>query len=152
MDGLPFVDEHRIGVAASSAVVWRALAIRIRRFGGSRAVARVLGVEPGRAAGTPLDEGATIVGFAVARAVPERRVSLAGRHRFSRYALVLQLSEDADGTTLSALTYAEFPGLRGTLYRTLVIGSGAHKVLVRRLLRDVRRQAEAGADPASAAS
>jgi len=82
--------------------------------------------------------------LAVADAVPERRVSLVGRHRFSRYALVFTLAEQPTGTTLAALTYAEFPGLRGTVYRGLVIGSGAHRVLVRRLLRDVRRGAERG--------
>jgi hypothetical protein len=123
--------------------VWHALAERTRRFGGSEAFARLLGAEPGRAKGTPLDEGATIVGFAVASAVPCERVSLVGRHRFSRYALVLDLTANLAGTTLAALTYAEFPGLRGSIYRGLVIGSGAHRVLVRRLLRDVRRQAEA---------
>jgi len=145
MDDLPFVDEHRVVIAAPGAAVWRALAVRLRRFGGSETFARMLGAEPGRATGTPLDEGATIVGFAVAAVVPERRVSLVGRHRFSRYALILDLSAASDGTTLAALTRAEFPGLRGTVYRALVIGSGAHRVLVRRLLRDVRRQAEVGA-------
>ena len=143
-DGLPFVDEHRVDIAAPAADVWRALSERIRRFGASAGFGRVLGTEPGRATGTPLDQGATIVGFAVADAVPERRVSLVGRHRFSRYALVLTLAEQPTGTTLAALTYAEFPGLRGTVYRGLVIGSGAHRVLVRRLLRDVRRGAERG--------
>jgi hypothetical protein len=156
MDGLPFVDEHRVAIAAPTAEVWRALVVRLRRFGGSEAVARLLGADPGRAAGEPLDEGATVVGFAVAESIPEQRVRLVGRHRFSRYALELDLAVQPDGTTLSALTYAEFPGLRGALYRGLVIGSGAHRVLVRRLLRDVRRHAEqtasAGSDQRSAAS
>jgi hypothetical protein len=92
-----------------------------------------------------------VVGFAVAESVPGRSVQLVGRHRFSRYALGFELTVHSGLTTLAARTHAEFPGLRGAVYRGLVIGSGAHRLLVRRLLRDVRRQAEAG-DPASAAS
>jgi hypothetical protein len=68
---------------------------------------------------------------------------LTGRHRFSRYALILTLAEQPDGTMLCARTQASFPGLHGSLYRALVIGSGAHRVLVRRLLRTIRRSAEA---------
>jgi hypothetical protein len=78
----------------------------------------------------------------VAEAVPGRRVRLTGRHRFSQYAFILTLVTQPDSTMLSARTHAEFPGLRGSVYRRLVIGSGVHRVLVARLLRAVRRQAE----------
>lgn len=89
--------------------------------------------------GTPLGEGATLPGFAVTQAVPGRRVRLTGRHRYSQYELILTLHAERDGTVLSALTYAKFPGLHGRIYRGLVSGSGAHRVLVPRLLCAVRR-------------
>jgi hypothetical protein len=78
----------------------------------------------------------------VAEAVPGRRARLAGRHRFSRYTLDLTLAPAPGGTTLAARTHAEFPGFLGGVYRALVITSGAHHVLVGRLLRTVARRAE----------
>ncbi|MFF5171522.1 SRPBCC family protein [Micromonospora sp. NPDC000089] len=139
---LPFVDEHRTLVAAPADVVWRALAVQVPRFAAAENFARLVGAVPSRAAGDVLTEGATLPGFAVAEADPGRRLRLAGRHRFSRYALTLSLTPAAGGTTLSARTDAAFPGPLGAAYRLMVIGSGAHAVLVRRLLRDVRRRAE----------
>jgi hypothetical protein len=65
--GLPFVDEHRLSIAAPAAEVWRALEVEIRRFGASEAFARVLGAVPRQATGTPLEEGATCAAFAIAR-------------------------------------------------------------------------------------
>lgn len=141
-DDLPFVDEHRVLVSAPSFAVWRSLTAQIPRFAGTEAFAHLLGATPRRASGRPLGEGATVPGFAVAEAVPGRRVRLAGRHRFSRYALTLTLDERPDGTMLSARTDAAFPGATGWVYRRLVISSGAHRVLVTRLLRAVRRRAE----------
>lgn len=32
------------------------------------------------------------------------------------------------------MTFAKFPGIRGKIYRALVIGSGGHRVMVRRML------------------
>jgi hypothetical protein len=139
---LPLVDEHATRVAAPAAAVWRALGTRLPGFAGNEAFARVLAAEPRRVSGNALEVGATLAGFAVAQAVPGRLLRLAGRHRFSRYALVLELAERDGETVLTARTNAVFPGLAGGLYRRLVIGSGAHRVLVRRLLRDVRRRAE----------
>lgn len=142
---LPFIDEHRVLVSAPAPAVWRSLTLQITRprFAGAEALAYLLAAEPRRASGKPLAEGASLPGFTVAEAVPGRRVRLTGRHRYSRYALILTLAAQTDGTTLSARTYAEFPGLRGGVYRRLVIGSGAHRVFVGRLLRTVRRRAEA---------
>ncbi len=48
------------------------------------------------------------------------------------------VDDDADGTLLSARTYADFPGVGGRVYRALVVGSGAHVLAVRRMLRSVR--------------
>ena len=144
-DALPFVDEHRVLVAAPADAVWRALTRRSpRRRPAAAALVRLLGTEPRTASGDDLAEGATIPGFRVAAVDPGRRVRLAGRHRFSRYALELTLAEAPDGTALTARTFAAFPGLRGRAYRRAVIGSGAHRVLVGRLLRGVRRRAEGG--------
>jgi len=141
-EGLPFVDEHQVLIDASAEDVWEALARQLPGFTAEGAFLRVLGVEPRQAAGRLIEEGAALPGFAVTEAVPGRLVRLAGRHRFSRYSLVLGMRTRPGGTLLSARTYAEFPGLPGRVYRGLVIGSGAHRVLVARMLRDVRRRAE----------
>jgi hypothetical protein len=143
-DDLPFVDVHRVTVAAPTAVVWRALVDvldRSRLTGGGAYVAVVRG-EPRRAAGRFPDEGATVPGFAVERAEEGRLLRLAGRHAFSRYAFTFALAEEGGGTVLSARTDAAFPGLAGRAYRAAVIGSGGHRILVNRLLRAVRRHAE----------
>ncbi|MFE9694932.1 hypothetical protein [Micromonospora sp. NPDC005806] len=143
VDDLPFVDEHRILAPAPVSAVWRALAGQLAgsRRGGAKILAQLLATTPRAASGTPLDEGATLPGFAVTEAVPGQLVRLTGRHRFSRYALVFTLTGRPDGTLVSARTYAEFPGPHGRLYRLMVIGSGGHRVMVARMLRDVRRRA-----------
>jgi hypothetical protein len=144
-DDLPFVDEHHVLVAAPSAVVWRSLAAQFARglrISGAEAYARLVAAEPRRASGTPLREGATLPGFRIAESVPGEHVRLIGRHRFSEYALTLTLVARPGETLLSALTHARFPGAGGYVYRQLVIGSGAHHLLVPRLLHAVRRRAE----------
>jgi hypothetical protein len=45
-----------------------------------------------------------------------------------------------DGVRLRALTFAAFPGLHGKVYRALVIGSGGHRVVVRRMLKRIAAQ------------
>ncbi|HEX7717212.1 MAG TPA: hypothetical protein VF416_07975, partial [Marmoricola sp.] len=62
--------------------------------------------------------------------------------RFSDYALVFELDEHDRATRLTARSLARFPGVRGTAYRALVIGSRGHRVLVRRWLRRIRDAAE----------
>jgi hypothetical protein len=42
---------------------------------------------------------------------------------------------------LRVQTHAAFPGALGRLYRAAVIGSGAHRIVARRLLRRVARTA-----------
>lgn len=140
---LPFVDVHEVLVSAPAAAVWLSLPVQVSQFAPAEAFARLLAAEPHQACGKPLDEGATLPGFEVVETVPGKRVQLAGQHRFSRYALILILEAQADHTVVKARTHAEFPGLRGRVYRRLVIGSGAHRVLVKRLLEAVRREAEA---------
>jgi hypothetical protein len=138
---LPFVDEHTLLVPAANATVWRCLVVQIPRFASGGGFARLLGAQPSRASGGPLGAGATLPGFEVAQAVAGHRLVLVGRHRFSRYALTVTLSQQPEGTMLSARTQAEFPGFRGAAYRLLVIGSGIHALLVARLLRTIGQAA-----------
>ena len=140
---LPYIDEHDVFVAASPETVWGHLAAAVARPGrAASAVALLVGAVPRRASGDPLTEGATLPGFGVREAVPGDRLVLVGRHRFAEYALVYALAEEPGGTRLRARTHARFPGIRGGLYRTVVIRSGGHRVLVRRVLRGVRIAAE----------
>jgi hypothetical protein len=141
---LPFVDEHRVVIAAPPEAVWRALTRLVARpRRGTEAFAYVLGAHPRRISPGPLVEGATLPGFEVAEALPGRLLRLIGHHRFSRYELSYTLDPSSTGTVLCARTRAAFPGLRGTVYRGLVIGSGAHRVLLRRQLQSVRQRASA---------
>jgi hypothetical protein len=137
--GPPFVDEHRVVAGAPVDAVWASV---VRHFTAPRPRGRadllgaVLGAQP-RGDGT-------MPGFGVAEEAPPRRLRLAGRHRFSRYALELLVTPGPGGTELSARTYAEFPGLHGAAYRALVIRSGVHAVVTRRLLRRLAAGAAAG--------
>jgi hypothetical protein len=88
-------------------------------------------------------KGSTLAGFEVAEFVTDQRLRLTGRHRFSRYALTMNLTTESGETTLSAQTHAEFPGPLGWIYRQFVITSGGHRIIVARMLRAVRRRAEA---------
>jgi hypothetical protein len=118
-------------------------------LGESRRLAgRALGcdeVEVNDLPGAPLP-GSTIVGFRVERARPPAELALAGRHRFSRYALVFRIDDLPGGTAcLRAESRAEFPGAAGRAYRLLVIGSRGHVLAVRRMLAAVKRRAERAA-------
>ena len=152
-EGLPSVDEHAREIGAPAEAVWAALGRMLAsQLGGKDAIARALGARPHRSAGDPLHEGSTLPGFDVVRAVPDEELALTGRHRFSRYALTFRLDRLADGRTrLRAETRAAFPGLHGTAYRAMVIGSRGHVVAVRRMLAGVARRAErdGGQSPSS---
>lgn len=133
MAGLPHIDDHALPVPRTPAEVYPVL----RRYAGSLGfpesglLTRLWGTEPAS-------------GFAVVEEVPGRLVRLAGRHRFSRYELVFDLTDSQDGgSVVRARSYATFPGVLGRAYRAAVIGSGAHVVVTRRLLREVRRRATA---------
>lgn len=136
---LPFVDEHSITIDASRAIVWTALrrhvatSLRVDRS----PLAWVLGTQPA-------------AGFEISELRPGERLTLVGRHRFSRYELAFDLSEAGCGTTLTARTRAAFPGVHGRVYRAVVIGTRGHAVATRRILRAVGRLARDAAptDPA----
>lgn len=139
MERLPYVDEHAVNVGATRELVWAALIEVLSREGRSvGAVARALGCDPVR--GTPQFDGGpgqALPGFRVVESERGRKLVLRGRHRFSRYQLAFLLDDDR----LRARTHAAFPGPHGRLYRAAVIGSGGHRVLTRRLLREVARRA-----------
>lgn len=148
MESLPYIDEHVMNVAAGRERTWVALLAALRgEFGGdaSARAARLLGCVPARREGDWAGEvraGAALPGFVVDEVRSPSRLALSGRHRFSRYALVFELEQVGHGRArVRAQTWAAFPGLLGSLYRGLVIGSGAHRVVVRRLLRRVARRA-----------
>lgn len=126
---LPFVDEHRTTIEQPVEVVWpglRAYVDRTLASGSSNVLTRLLGTRPAS-------------GFEVTEEVPERRLVLTGRHRFSDYALVLELDPEGQRTVLRALTHARFPGLHGRAYRLLVIDTRLHVVATNGILASIRR-------------
>jgi hypothetical protein len=154
---LPFIDEHSIDVNASRERVWDTLAGTVLpRFGGGwgrlgtgrigRAGARLLAAPypdpPVTCSGIPQ----TIVGFRLERTERPSLILLAGEHRFATYTLTLSIAgaEGESKSCLSAQTRAAFPGGPGRLYRAAIIWTGAHVVVVHRLLHRVRGLAERG--------
>lgn len=150
---LPFIDVHSLAVESAPERAWDAVAQVMRGWAGgtlprrsARAgalLARLLGcrdAEPPRP-GPGLPE--TIVGFRVARAERPVLIALEGEHRFSRYALTFRI-EPTGGShcVVKAETRAAFPGLTGRIYRATVIGTGAHVIVVRRLLSAIKHRAE----------
>ncbi len=139
--GIPLVDEHALLIAASPAAVWDALTTHLAGWNtsGNTAYARLTGASPQRATGAFPLPGSSLPGFGVSDADPPHRLVLVGEHRFSTYVLEFLLESEAGNTLIRARSHAEFPGVLGRAYRAVVIGSGAHRMVVRRLLRSVRR-------------
>jgi hypothetical protein len=151
IESLPFVDDHSIVIAASVDQVWEALVatVGVGRF--APPVARALGCEQTERAGKPGRIGSTVPGFVITRAVRPAVLALMGAHRFSRYALVFQISETPlEPVILTAVTRAEFPGRMGSAYRFAVIGSRGHVLAVQAILHSIRRRAERMAREAGA--
>ena len=117
MERLPYIDEHAISVPANRDATWHGLLKVMCRD--SR------------------DPATVPPGFVLDEALPGQRLALRGRHLFSIYQLIFELADSSTGTEVRAITRAAFPGLHGTVYRALVIGSGGHKVVVRRMLRRI---------------
>lgn len=128
-DDLPYIDAHAITVDASPERVGQVLhdyIAHVLALGERTPFTRLLGTEP-RA------------GFTVVEEVPGESLTMVGRHRFARYRLAFEIVPGLQGDSqLRILTFAAFPGLKGRLYRTAVIGSGAHVVVNRRMLRTIR--------------
>lgn len=129
---LPFVDDHSRSVAAPVERTWTALQGYVDGLVANPhpVLRRVLGTVPR-------------TGFEVIDNAAPHGLVLGGRHRFSTYRLVFRNEPEGDGSRLHAVTYAEFPGLRGRAYRTMLIASTGHRRAVERMLRAVAREAEA---------
>jgi hypothetical protein len=122
MERLPYIDEHAITVSADRATTWHAVLRTI--------------------CSNPADPETVPFGFALDVAEQPDRFALKGRHWFAVYKLIFLLSDDpAGGTRVVAQTWADFPGIKGKIYRALVIGSGGHRVVVRIMLRHIAAQA-----------
>ncbi len=146
---LPYIDEHAVEVGADRAATWEALAqVAERAMSGAAAprYARLIGCADTAVAGPrPLAVGSAFPGFHVASAAPGEELGLLGSHNFSEYALTFRLEEAGPGRTqLRAETRAVFPGLKGGVYRGLVIGTRLHVLATRRILGGVKRRAERG--------
>jgi hypothetical protein len=148
MEQLPYIDEHSIQIGATPERVWDELGSSLgAQLGRSlpAPLARAWGLAPaereGKWRGAPR-LGDTLAGFVVAEADPSKRLALRGEHRFSRYELAFELDTTPSGNCiLRAQTSAEFPGPVGSVYRALVIGTRGHRLVVRRLLRDIAERA-----------
>ncbi|OMC20669.1 DUF2867 domain-containing protein [Mycobacterium colombiense] len=119
MERLPYIDEHAITIDANRDDTWAALL---------RVMCR-----------DPRDPSTVPFGFVLDEARPPARFALKGRHWFAVYRWVFEL-DALDGsarTRLRAATWADFPGIHGNAYRALVIGTGGHRVAVRRTLKRV---------------
>jgi len=144
---LPHVDEHGATIEAGREAAWQALLhVAEATVAGAAAprYARLVGCADTEASGPrPLAVGSAFPGFHVATAEQPAELALAGSHRFSDYALVFRLEQlDGGRTRLRAETRATFPGLKGAVYRALVIGTRLHVLATRRVLGATKRRAE----------
>jgi hypothetical protein len=144
---LPYVDELPIEIDADRDATWVSLLTVVERSFASargRGPARLLACEDTELSGPrPLAQGSAFPGFHVEAAEPGSELALAGRHRFSTYLLIFRLEQTDNGRTrLTAETRAAFPGLKGSAYRALVIGTRIHLLVTRRLLSAAKSRAE----------
>ena len=146
LEDLPAIDEHGLLVLAPREEVWRALLEAVPKAfsrAATKRVARILGASESEFSGNAGRIGSTFPGFMVVRVVEPAVLALEGQHRFSRYGLIFSLEPTKDEQTLlRAETRADFPGIKGKAYRTAVIGTRGHVVVVKRLLGAVKRRAE----------
>jgi hypothetical protein len=124
MERLPYIDEHAITVDANRDETWSALL---------RVMCR-----------NPHDPSTVPTGFVLDEARRPERFALKGRHPFAVYRWVFELDPELETapdaiarTRLRALTWADFPGIHGKIYRAFVIGTGGHRVAVRWMLKRV---------------
>ncbi|MEO8502154.1 MAG: hypothetical protein ABI565_14635 [Vicinamibacteria bacterium] len=144
---LPFIDEFDVKIEASAPAVYEALTRHLGRSLGTasaRMGARLLGcVHRAATYVAPPVVGQETNGFVVAEVKDPTRLVLEGRHRFARYRLSFLIDPlTTNLTRLTARTDASFPGVVGAVYRALVIGSGGHQIVARRMLAAVAARAE----------
>ena len=157
---LPFVDEFCIDVRAPPGPVFLEVAGQIARgFEGllPRILSALLRCENrGNSYSVPPALGQEANGFRVARVEAPSVLVLEGQHQFAIYRLSFFVDALSDETSrVRARTDAAFPGFKGAAYRAMVIGSGGHRFIVRRLLAAIARRAERdregqGPDPMTA--
>jgi hypothetical protein len=148
MEQLPYIDEHSIQITATPERVWDELGSSLRAELGRAlptSLTQAWGLVPdtcqGEWRGAPR-LGDALTGFTVVEADRPKRLALRGKHRFSRYELAFELdAAPSGGCMLRARTSAAFPGPLGRVYRALVIGTRGHRLLVRRLLREIAARA-----------
>lgn len=144
-EALPRIDEHSAVIEADLDTTWVACLRTIdASFRSVGRTARWLGCEDTTASGPrPLATDSTLPGFHVETADPGQTLGLAGGHHFSKYALIFHLEDAGNGaTTISAETRAKFPGIKGGVYKTLVIRTRGHVLVTRRLLKAMKQRAE----------
>ena len=118
MERLPYIDQHAITIDANREETWSALL---------RVMCR-----------DPQDPSSVPIGFVLDEARSRERFALNGHHPFAVYRWVFELEDQPAGRTrVRALTWADFPGIHGKIYRALVIGTGGHRVAVRWTLKRI---------------
>lgn len=148
MERLPHIDEHSSEIEPSPEQVWPALLATLRRSLPKlpKWLTAAWGLQPPTPSGAWDEDvavGDTLAGFTAVEVEAPDLLTLRGQHRFSDYELRFELERlTAGGTRLIAKTSAAFPGLKGRVYRALVIGTGGHHIAVRRLLAQVARTAQ----------
>ncbi|MBF6337992.1 hypothetical protein IU450_19120 [Nocardia abscessus] len=117
MERLSYIDEHARSVDANRDRAWKA-------------VLKVMCRDP--------HEPKAPTGFVFDSVAEPSRLALRGQHWFSKYALIFELDEEGPSRTrVRARSYGDFPGPHGRVYRALVIGTGGHRLVVRRMLRRI---------------
>ncbi|WP_067847814.1 hypothetical protein [Nocardia lijiangensis] len=115
MERLSYIDEHAREVDANRDRTWKALL---------RVVCK-----------DPYDPATVPSGFVLDAADEPARLAMHGEHWFSRYELIFELDDEGPSRTrVRAVSRGDFPGLHGKIYRALVVGSGGHAFIVRRML------------------
>ena len=146
LEELPPIDEHAIEIDAPAEVAWEALFPTLERsFNGRNAerYAERLGAVVTVAQGDLHHPGGMLPGFTVIRAIEPVMLALAGRHRYSQYAVVFRIDLlPGQRSQVRLETRAEFLGRKGRLYRAGVIGTRGHVLVVNRMLRAIKRRAE----------
>jgi hypothetical protein len=137
---LPHVDEHIVPTHASRSAVWSGLIDMLRKtMGPHRGFVTIMNAKPRDISNSFTGSvGDTLPGFRVVTSEPARKLVLEGQHRFSRYRLTFVIDEGQ----LRAITDATFPGVKGRVYRSFIIGSTAHRFFTRRMLKQAASAAE----------
>lgn len=144
---LPFIDEHCVDASADLQTTWATVTDVVPdlfKGRGKDLFARTVGCDQiGEGGPRPLQAGSAFTGFRVTSISLEKGLQLEGRHRFSHYALDFRVEQIGhERTRLCAQSRGEFPGLQGSFYRSLVIGTRFHIRAVRSLLRAIKQKAE----------